>query len=687
VTALGGTRKSGGNGTGQAAAGIGAGRPEIDKDGDGSVVPGKNRTSGSVSILGGEVVAKAGLTATNTAYSFPDPAQAIGVNVKDAGYNETNNAGWLKLDGVAVYTSADAAEPVPAAERWAACGGTNVWTRPCGHWWGEGVTCAWCGKGQGTAEDPYVIGNYAALVAFAGKLEEGQTSACGVLTADIVAEGTEWVPIGNNGVYFGTFDGGGHAIRGLSNEGVAEVPLYAGLFFSLDSGAVVRDVRLEDVSIKGKSGAGGVAGIIAGGAVSNCCVSGSVSGTWAGGVAGLIQHGRVANCWASGSVSGEWAGGITGLDQMSGQVVNCHAVCEVSGDVYGGGVVGRLGSDGAVANSYCLEGLGWVGWNDGGTVSECGELTAEQFRDAGNFKGWDFENVWMMGPDKPFLRVFGEPLELTVESAHGTAVPSAGAHGYCRGDTVKARVEGSPVSLGEGVVAACTGWELEGNEPGSGTGTEASFTLTNSAVLRWTWETRSLATQVTLGARRWQVVSIPFKNPDSEDGTFDFNETEFASRLPQGSMVLFWDAERQGWKGGMKSAKGWQGVNDHVLESGEAFCVWNSGGEEETVPVQGDVPLEAELSRSYGGDGSWTIMAPMYPISVEFGETELACQLPEWSTALFWDAGAQEWRGGSKGMRGWEAAVANHVLYPGEGFFIQTRDPGTWVQVKPGELP
>ncbi len=963
VTALGGARKAGGKATGQAAAGIGAGRPEIDRTA-GTVVSGGHRSSGTVSILGGEVTAKAGVPPTsvqNMEYYHPDAAQAIGVNVQDAKSNGTN---YLSLGAVAVYTSADAAEPVPAAERAAACRGSNVWTRPCKH--GTGLTCPWCGetKGKGTAEEPYLIGNYAALVEFEQIVNGthatiGQNlGAWGVLAADIVAEGTDWVAMVTNRYlrYTGTFDGAGHTISGLKTVGTAS---YAGLFGWVGDDGVVRNVRLEGVAFQGTYPAGIVWENF--GTVSNCCVSGFVrAGSRTGGIVGC-NAGMVANCHFCGEISGrgENIGGVVG--ENDGTVANCHNSGTMSArDGNIGGVVGE-NDDGTVANSYCLDSVGaapigenkgavegecealsaaaytnaasfkgwdfenvwemgvegpwlrvfgpapvlpgdgtegnpyrignyvglvefarrvnvelepcawgvltadivaeradWVpicndpsdyfhyrgtfdgkghtisglanegaleyaglfahvledgvvrnvrlegvefngrdsggvvghnkgtvsnccvsgivrgdinvgglvgfnlgtvancfntatvlsdraewiggvaGWNQGwpgsilnchstgavsgekhrggitaynhygtvancyfpdslkleaiggnnGAVEECEALTAAEYTNAASFHGWDFENVWWMGPEMPLLRVFG-PLELTVESAYGTAEPSAGAHGYYRGVAVEAWVEGSPVSLGNGLQAVCTGWELEGNEPGSGEGTVARFTLTNSAVLRWTWETQvSTQAQVTVGGEQWQVVSVPFKNPASEDGTYMFWDTEVASELLQGSTVLFWDAEKQEWSGGMKSARGWAwGQGSHVLGCGEAFFVRNGGGGEATLTIGGAVPTEASRSRGYEGGGKWSLMAPMYPIPVKFGDTMLAIQLPQESKMRFWDAGRQEWVEGTKTAMGWEWAAGGHVLGVGEGFFIQSEVPGTWVQEKPGVMP
>ena len=83
-------------------------------------------------------------------------------------------------------------------------------------------------------------------------------------------------------------------------------------------------------------------------------------------------------------------------------------------------------------------------------------------------------------------------LTLTVASAHGTAAPSVGAHEVVIGTEISASVSGSPVSLGTGLRAVCTGWMLDGGEPATGTGTGVTFTMTNSALLTWQWETQAL---------------------------------------------------------------------------------------------------------------------------------------------------------------------------------------------------
>jgi hypothetical protein len=267
--------------------------------------------------------------------------------------------------------------------------------------------------GSGTEADPYVIYDYGTLVAFAEAVNGGQYRAWGVLAADIVAEGADWVAIATNRLYFsGTFDGGGHTISRLANAGTPE---YAGLFGKVGWGGVVRNVRLERVAFNGTT-AGGIVGDNFG-TVSNCCVSGSVhADNHAGGIVAYNTRGTVANCfntatvWSDGSLS--FVGGIVGFSD-SGTVTNCHSTGAVTGgeDAYVGGVVGAILSSATVANSYCLDGVGAeaIGDNRGTVDGECKVLTAAEYTQTNRFRGWDFEGVWGMGPEWPYLRVFGDP--------------------------------------------------------------------------------------------------------------------------------------------------------------------------------------------------------------------------------------------------------------------------------------
>lgn len=86
---------------------------------------------------------------------------------------------------------------------------------------------------------------------------------------------------------------------------------------------------------------------------------------------------------------------------------------------------------------------------------------------------------------------------LVVASAHGTPVP-AGTNHYTNGTIVNASVAGSPIVNGSTTIT-CTGWTLAGNDPGAGTGTSFSMTITNNATLTWLWTTNIAAGPVTNG--------------------------------------------------------------------------------------------------------------------------------------------------------------------------------------------
>ncbi len=237
--------------------------------------------------------------------------------------------------------------------------------------------------GDGTAASPYEIADYADLLAFASKVNGGETNAWASLAADIDASASAsaqpWTPIGNDSsrYYTGTFDGRGRVITGLTfnNTSVDNV----GLFGVIGSGGVVKNVRLAGGSIAGGHWVGGVAGwnggtvanchntcpvsgadsvggvtggIVSSATVKNCSNAGDVSGAGiVGGVTGDSGRGIVAGCRNTGKVSstGSSVGGVAGWN--GGTVKNCSNAGDVSGKDNVGGVAGEI-TDGTVANCY-----------------------------------------------------------------------------------------------------------------------------------------------------------------------------------------------------------------------------------------------------------------------------------------------------------------------------------------------
>ncbi len=190
----------------------------------------------------------------------------------------------------------------------------------------------------------------------------------------------------------------------------------------------------------------------------------------------------------------------------------------------------------------------------------------------------------------------------------------------------------------------------------------------------------------TVPAGKLQIVSIPFENIASEDGTYKFGETQIANDLPQGSSVMFWDAEAQVWGGGTKGAKGWGSYANKEIAVGEAFFLRNNSGADLEVTAAGEVPSAEKQTRAYAGGSALSIAADPYPVDVAFGDTELSGQLPQGASVMFWDADNQVWGGGTKGAKGW-GSYANKVISAGEGFFIKTASEGTWEAAKPYTWP
>jgi len=144
---------------------------------------------------------------------------------------------------------------------------------------------------------------------------------------DISLAGEQWVPIQN---FSGVLDGGNHSITGMTidQEGraLSEDVLY-GLFSSIDIKGVVKDLKLEDCSIKVSANHSGEGQIYAGalcgrnyGEVSDVGINNALicvlrDNSCIGGACGS-NGGSLTNCTAKGIVLGENgdAGGLVGLN-------------------------------------------------------------------------------------------------------------------------------------------------------------------------------------------------------------------------------------------------------------------------------------------------------------------------------------------------------------------------------------
>ncbi|HPS54534.1 MAG TPA: GLUG motif-containing protein [Sedimentisphaerales bacterium] len=229
---------------------------------------------------------------------------------------------------------------------------------------------------DGSAEHPYLIEDFDDFQAFCANtsywatgihtrldcdldldpnLEERQVYTTSPIAGDT---DTDWD-------FTGTFDGNDHVIYNLTIDGAS----VCGLFGVTAYTSIIKNLGLENVSIKGSGNcAGGLVGGN-GGHIINCYSTGNVNGDWlVGGLVGHNYYGSIKNCYSTGEVTGEYTiGGLTGKNQ-NGNITECYSIGEINGE---GAVGGLIGDNyyGVITSCYSA---GQVTGNDniGGLVSD-----------------------------------------------------------------------------------------------------------------------------------------------------------------------------------------------------------------------------------------------------------------------------------------------------------------------------
>ena len=199
------------------------------------------------------------------------------------------------------------------------------------------------------SDGSYTVTSADGLMNVAELVNGGKTDINITLDKDIDLTGKDWAPIGTgySNKYTGTFDGGGHTIKGLT---VTTNDQFVGLFGSIGYAGTVKNVMMEDVQItsnRSSGFAGGVAGY-SDGTIENCSVSGSVSGTvYVGGVVGVQIGGSITGCSSSATVKGTVdVGGVAGQTNSSATLTACYATGNVTieiapkKNIAGGSLVG-----------------------------------------------------------------------------------------------------------------------------------------------------------------------------------------------------------------------------------------------------------------------------------------------------------------------------------------------------------
>jgi hypothetical protein len=339
---------------------------------------------------------------------------------------------------------------------WGACG--PLWTIDEGRNYphlawenmpGEFITGPTYGRGNGTAQDPYLIYSAEELNMLGLSFCDWDKHFKLMANIDLsdfwyddalIAQGGWWEGI----PFTGVFDGNGHTISHLTIIGENNL----GLFSYLGSGAEVRDLGVLDVNIVGSDMVGALAGINNGNLI-RCYSSGAVSGV--SGVGGLVGDSweSIDQCYSSCIVTGgDWAGGLVG-DNIRGNIAESYSTGEVSGGRVVGGLVGD--NSGIIINCYSTNTVsgnwtigGLVGYNRDGSITDslwdkqissqydmCGSQSPEasgcsnaygkttvemQTADTLLNVGWDFvdetangtEDIWWIDEGKDYPRLWWE---------------------------------------------------------------------------------------------------------------------------------------------------------------------------------------------------------------------------------------------------------------------------------------
>ena len=288
--------------------------------------------------------------------------------------------------------------------------------------------------GAGTSEEePHEISTKEQLAALSEYVSAGNNceNVYFKLTEDIDLGGEEWTPIGRYSTPFaGSFDGDGHAIRGLVIESNSD---YQGLFGRIKGSGNIANLGVEGAinTEGGKSGGivgwnegtiencyfiGTVTGLggqqyggIAGrneGTIRNCYNAGTISNNgssvqYFGGIAG-VSKGPIQDCYNIGAVNGLTAGGIAGhcdSDIESGTIKSCYNAGKISGSYFGGIVGSSNGS--TTENCYYLEGTADTGIGDNFRGDDKTESkSAADFKALAETLNGSGSSVW---EDDPFL--------------------------------------------------------------------------------------------------------------------------------------------------------------------------------------------------------------------------------------------------------------------------------------------
>ena len=282
--------------------------------------------------------------------------------------------------------------------------------------------------GRGTATDPYRIATTNDLNRFAASVNGGKNyqGKYFLQTADLAYDNAtnNYTPVGIVASAFGgTYDGGGHVVRGININRPND--LYLGLFGSVTGFGTVQNVTLAESVFVGYGKIGGIAGQFSGRAVSNCCVRSDViigtghEDTWyLGGIAGSSGS-LIVGCFSAASITTNgyglclYYGGVVGyLTGSSAKIKDClyGGTC-VEGSRRVGSIAGSINNGGTLVNNYYTGANmpGGVDGNDADGARRAYTLTlGEDIGIEGAESVYDVSGIAAIGDSVLALRLLGE---------------------------------------------------------------------------------------------------------------------------------------------------------------------------------------------------------------------------------------------------------------------------------------
>ena len=402
------------------------------------------------------------------------------------------------------------------------------------------------GMASGVLAEDVTISSAAELVAFASRVNAGETSLNATLTANIDLDDTAWTPIGNStNKYAGTFDGQGYAILNFEYTATSD---YNGLFgyisnatvknFSI-SGTLTSDGYTKNGVVGCATGTAKVSGIhssmtinvsnckahtggIVGGdnsattdkiVVEGCEFSGTITHSGTGdcqaGIMGYTGYSTIRNCIFSGIINGEtsrYAGILGYCKQPSfGGVQNCLSIGKItvsSDSSNKGSIIGTWNGNATSNvknNYYCLKEGSNITRAIGGNTANCEAphaVTAEELASG--------EVCYLLNGDQSniaFYQTLGTDEVPTVDSSRGTVylagrthcdgTPYGGESGYS--NTANIQDEHQNV---DGFCSNCGAFI----EDGLTANTDGYYEIGNATQLKW------VATKVNSGDMATNVI-------------------------------------------------------------------------------------------------------------------------------------------------------------------------------------